>query len=386
MKTLTIEYSDSSAALPRLKSTWLKWTLGVILGLMGGFLMVSQFWQTGEAIGWAVLSSGFMIYQLVFLRLNLRTNRAADEANLNPNFGWANWFSIVRGLLLALLFGFAAGPWPVGWLAWVPGMLYLVASIMDFSDGFIARITNQETILGERLDMSLDGMGVLAGTWVAIHYGQLPVWFLLVGLARYFFLLGGWLVERSGTPLRPLKPNPYRRAMAGTQMGFIPVVLLPIYYPPVTSVAAILFAAPFLVNFLSDWLWVSGFSTTHFAFNMKLSNSQTAWIKLYVPLFFRFVLAVLLLCSFFGKLTMGWIRAGLLVALAGISFGLAGRVMALAVVLLTGLLLKQSPSMWLYWLQLTFGTAVFFNGTGPFSVWVPENWLIHQRAGEKDQS
>ena len=209
--------------------------------------MVSQVWQTKEAIGWAVLSSGLMIYQLIFLRLNLSANHTADQANLCPNLGWANWFSMIRGLLLALLLGFLAGPWPVGWLAWVPGILYLVASIMDYFDGVIARITQQETILGERLDMSLDGMGVLAGSLVAIHYGQLPVWFLLVGLARYFFLCGGWLVERSGKTLRPLKPNPFRRAMAGTQMGFIAVVLLPIFFPPVTSVAAVFFAAPFLL-------------------------------------------------------------------------------------------------------------------------------------------
>jgi len=386
MEGMTSIYSDGLDALPRLKSTWLKWSLGVTLVLIGGFLMVSQVWQTNQAIGWAVLSGGFMIYQLVFLRLNLNANRAADQANLHANLGWANWFSMIRGLLLALLFGFAAGPWSIGWLAWVPGMLYLVASIMDFFDGYIARMTQQETILGERLDMSLDGMGVLAGSWVAIHYGQLPVWFLLVGLARYLFLFGGWLVERGGTPLRPLKPNPFRRAMAGTQMGFIAVVLLPIFYPPVTSVAAMFFAAPFLMNFLSDWLWVSGFSKTHFAFKLKVSSSQAACIKKFMPLFFRFGLAGLMVWSLSGQLPIGWIRLGLLAALAGVSFGVAGRVMALGVVLLTGLLLKQSPSMWLYWLQLTFGTAVFFSGTGSFSVWVPENWFIYHRAGEKGQS
>ena len=79
-----------------------------------------------------------------------------------------------------------------------------------------------------------------------------------------------------------------------------------------------------------------------------------------MPLFFRFVLDVLMFWSLSGQFTMGWIRVGLLAALAGVSFGVAGRFMALVVVLLTGLLLKQSPSKWLYWLQLIFGTAVFF--------------------------
>ncbi|MEZ4717647.1 MAG: CDP-alcohol phosphatidyltransferase family protein [Caldilineaceae bacterium] len=54
----------------------------------------------------------------------------------------------------------------------------------------MARITNHSTKLGEMLDMEYDVIGIFAAVLLAISYGQLPVWYLGIGLARRFFWPG----------------------------------------------------------------------------------------------------------------------------------------------------------------------------------------------------
>jgi CDP-diacylglycerol--glycerol-3-phosphate 3-phosphatidyltransferase len=299
---------------------------------------------------------------------------------IERGLGLANWLSVIRGALIALLFGFVAAPWPEGWRAWLPGILYVTASLMDFADGYAARRMQRESVLGEKLDMNLDGMGILAASLVAIGYGQVPAGYLMVGLARYGFLLGGWLLRRKEIPLRSLRPNPFRRALAGAQMGFIAVVLLPVFFPPVTWVAALFFAAPFVVNFFIDWLWVSGQLSEKLGGELWSFPNLTG-LKRKLPLFFRGLLAIVLVSSLFAASVAGWMRVVLSVALISISLGLAGRSMALVLVLLSGFLLQQMPLSRLFWIQLVLSTAVFFSGTGTFSIWAPEDGLIYQRAG-----
>jgi CDP-diacylglycerol--glycerol-3-phosphate 3-phosphatidyltransferase len=44
--------------------------------------------------------------------------------------------------------------------------------------------------------------------------------------------------------------------MAGLQMVFLGLVLLPLLSPPITHVAAVLILLPFLAGFLLDWQMV----------------------------------------------------------------------------------------------------------------------------------
>ena len=91
---------------------------------------------------------------------------------------------------------------------------------------------------------------MLAACLLLIQYGQAPVWYILVGLARYLFVFGLWLRQKMGLTNYPLPPNRIRRGLAGSQMGFIAVILLPVFTPPATLVAATLFMTPFSIAFL----------------------------------------------------------------------------------------------------------------------------------------
>jgi len=79
-----------------------------------------------------------------------------------------------------------------------------------------------------------------------------------MGCAYYLFEYGLDWRKKLGLPVFQLPAGINRRAWAGFQMGFLVVVLFPVFEPPVTTVAGIAFMLPALVGFLIDWFIVSG--------------------------------------------------------------------------------------------------------------------------------
>ncbi len=145
-----------------------------------------------------------MGFTLTVLRRGLPDNRRRGETALFPRLGLANAVTLLRGCLLGILAGFLLFPRPAGGLAWLPVLVYTAAALTDFVDGFLARVTNQPTLLGERLDIELDSLGALLAVSLAVAYGQLPAWALLMGLARYLFVGGlAWRAWR-GLPVYDL--------------------------------------------------------------------------------------------------------------------------------------------------------------------------------------
>jgi len=199
-----------------------------------------------------------MVYTLAVLRRGLPENRRRGEMTLFPRLGLANAVTLLRGCLMGILAGFLLFPWPDGGLAWLPALIYTAAALTDFVDGYLARVTNQPTLLGERLDIELDSLGALLAVSLAVAYGQLAAWALLMGLARYLFVGGlAWRTWR-GLPVYDLPSSMYGRIVAALFMSFVAVVLWPVLDPAATRFAAIWFALPLAASFGRDWLVVSG--------------------------------------------------------------------------------------------------------------------------------
>lgn len=370
-----------------------EWGIDVFLCalfLLAGFALLSLLWQANYALRWLVISGGICIYHFVFLFRHLKENcLSGGEGAVLPSLGLANQITSARAVMTAALAGFLFSPLPPDWLAWLPGTLYLLSSILDFLDGYTARATHRVTRLGELLDLKWDGAGVLIGAILAIQYGQVPVGYLLVGMARYLFVFGGWLRRIQGLPVYELDPNMLRRALAGTQMGFIAVVLLPVFKPPATQVAAVLFMLPFIIGFLRDWLWVSGQIGRTAEQRAGSMNSVRTVIQIGLPLFLRLALAGLLARVLLIQSSSGESQAAILLvaglALPALLLGAAGRIISLAVLFMSGFGLQVTPLDWGYWLILFFSILLFLFGTGRFSLWKPEEWLIYHRPGEVQQ-
>jgi CDP-diacylglycerol--glycerol-3-phosphate 3-phosphatidyltransferase len=109
--------------------------------------------------------------------------------------------TMARGWLISVLAGsalVAAGkPDPADWIIWLPALLYLAIGCGDFCDGLVARLTRTESLLGKRLDMSMDALGLLVASAAAVFLKRLPPAFLLVGLSYYLFQLGSGLSSLS---------------------------------------------------------------------------------------------------------------------------------------------------------------------------------------------
>jgi CDP-diacylglycerol--glycerol-3-phosphate 3-phosphatidyltransferase len=207
---------------------------------------------------WAAPVALAMGAVLVVLYRSLPDNHRRGETLLFPDLGAANAVTLARGCLLGILAGFLLLPRPPDALAWLPALVYMAAAATDFVDGYLARVTNRSTVLGQRLDIEFDSLGALLAVSLAVSYGQLPLWALLMGLARYLFVAGlAWRRWR-GLPVHDLPGSIHGRIVAALFMSFVAVVLWPALDPAATRFAAIWFALPLAASFGRDWLLVSG--------------------------------------------------------------------------------------------------------------------------------
>ena len=235
---------------------------GIVVALCAMILLLAYVLLdfTGASyIGWWLLTSALVsAYVCGYAWKRLRTNHPSGGGNPFRDLGLANAVTLIRGVLIAMVAGFVCFRHPEGVVLWAPAILYTVAAAMDGLDGKIARATGRVSLLGVSMDMEFDSIGVLAASAVAVRYGRLPVWFLLVGLARYLFLVGTWALERAGRSPRPLPPSAIRRFMAGTMMAFLAVALYPVVPHRLLLAAGIAVFVPFMGGFVRDFLYVTG--------------------------------------------------------------------------------------------------------------------------------
>lgn len=235
-------------------------TLLYIAFIAGSYSILHAMAMPAE-INWLAISTVGAGYVLWYTSRHLHLNHPPNNTDPLPNLGWANSLTLFRGALIAMTLGFSSPNIPRQFL-WFPAIFYTIAATADFFDGYIARATGEVTRLGAALDLHLDGIGVLVASIITVTSGQLPWWYLSVGLARYLFLLGIWLIERGGGKIYPLPPSNLRRTLSGVQMGFLAGALYPIFAPPLTTILGILIFVPFMVGFTRDFLAVAGWIRT----------------------------------------------------------------------------------------------------------------------------
>ncbi len=387
--------------LPPPSLRW-RWALVAVLWLaawLGGYLLLRSQWA--YAGRWAVLAIPLLLYGLWVLWRGLPLNHRAGETAVLPTLGWGNSLTLSRGLAMALLSGFLFSPWPTGGFAWLPMLLYTSASVVDYLDGYVARVTNHATALGAQLDMEFDGLGMLLITLLAVGYGQLPLWYLPLGLARYLFIFGLWWRRQRGLPLYEMTESIHRRIFAGFQMGFMSAVLWPIVPPMGATIAGTLFATATAVSFLRDWLVVSGRLDPASA-GYKRWQRRVVWLtRQALPPLLRGVLlgtAVLLLRTLslppapWVALLADWrlpapgalAAASLvlfIVGLALIGLGVLGRLFSLLLVFPIAFdFISQGPNT-LNGTVLACAITLLLLGTGPFSLWRPEEYFLSRRFG-----
>jgi CDP-diacylglycerol--glycerol-3-phosphate 3-phosphatidyltransferase len=236
---------------------WVALATGVFLLLVGSAVV---FWSrpSMSPLRWILQAALVISYILFILQRKLSLNRRCRDGRLSASLGAANWITLARGGLIAMLAGFWLQPWPGRFnsaeeAGWLPGIIFITATLGDVFDGWVARQTDNQTFLGEYLDTRIDALGILVASFVAVDLGQLPEFYISAGLAWYLLKLAVWLRKRTGRWCGEVKRRGGARFLAGLQMAFLGLVLLPLLSPLFTHVAAPLILVPFLAGFLLDW-------------------------------------------------------------------------------------------------------------------------------------
>lgn len=83
---------------------------------------------------------------------------------------------------------------------WIMNVIFIIASITDKLDGYIARSRNQITTFGKFLDPIADKILVLAAMILLVEMNKLPAWIPIIVLFREFIVSGYRLVavEKGG--------------------------------------------------------------------------------------------------------------------------------------------------------------------------------------------
>lgn len=387
---MALTYADHqpATALARLRRQWLALALFYSALVVLAYLLLSEQWQPPYAARWAMLAGLALAAQLAMLWRRLPENHRPGETALLPTLGLANLLSLLRGLLLGLLAGFLFLPWPPGWLAWAPGILYTAAIVIDLLDGLAARLTNRATRLGAGLDTELDALGILIAPLLGVWYGQLPVWYLLASASRYLFVFGQWTRQRQGKPVYHLPPSATRRPLAGLQMGLISAVLWPILEPPATTIAATLIMAPFLVGFIRDWLVVSGRIDPDSAGYEKAHRQTATLLAHWLPPALRFALVALVtglaLGIWPGATALALFGPLELALLALVALGVAGRLAAALLLIRVEIGLAQIGFAPGSGPLVAVLCLLMLLGSGAFSIWQPEERILTHRLGDRD--
>ena len=124
-------------------------------------------------------------------------------------------------MVLMYLSGGEAGMW-----MWLSLAVFIIASLTDFVDGYIARRYNQTTDLGKFLDPLADKLITIAAMVMFCEWGVFPAWALMLVLTREFAVTGLRLIAvQKGTVIAAGRSGKVKTA--STMVGLCAMMALP---------------------------------------------------------------------------------------------------------------------------------------------------------------
>ena len=124
-------------------------------------------------------------------------------------------------LVLMYLSGGQANVW-----MWCSLAVFMIASLTDFIDGYIARKYNQVSDFGKFLDPLADKLLVIAAMAMFCEWGVFPAWALMIVLTREFAVTGLRLVAApKGTVIAAGKSGKFKTA--STMIGLCVMMAFP---------------------------------------------------------------------------------------------------------------------------------------------------------------
>jgi len=167
------------------------------------------------------------------------------RAALGGGFGWANRITLLRALLVAVLFGCLLAPERRDIIAG----LAVIAVLSDAVDGWLARRLGVASEFGARFDMETDAALGLVLSLMLVALQIAGPWVLIVGAARYVFVAAGRILPALR---RPLPPRAGRRVAAALVMVCLGAATLPFIALPLATALAVAATAITIASFGID--------------------------------------------------------------------------------------------------------------------------------------
>lgn len=112
-------------------------------------------------------------------------------------FNLPNILASLRILLAPVMFWIILNPefftdngWHITWNYYFASLLFVLASVTDFFDGYIARQWDQMTLLGAVIDPLADKMLTLAAFLGLMMIGEASAWAIYIIIVRELFITG----------------------------------------------------------------------------------------------------------------------------------------------------------------------------------------------------
>lgn len=105
-----------------------------------------------------------------------------------------NKLTVLRVIMIPFFVLFMLTGWGGAANKWICLILFVVASLTDFLDGYIARRDNLVTNFGKFMDPLADKLLVCSAMICLIPLGRIPAWIVIIIIAREFIISGFRLV------------------------------------------------------------------------------------------------------------------------------------------------------------------------------------------------
>ena len=194
-----------------------------------------------------------LVATAVFAGLVTAVVWVAGDEHQHARFGPANYVTMVRAILVALVAGVIGRP-ATPEVLWAVVALAVVIGALDGLDGWLARRTGLASTFGARFDMETDALLILILSVLVWQHEKAGAWVLLCGLMRYGFVAAGWRLSWLAQPL----PSTWRgKAVAVGQVIGLSVALAPVVPAPLSAVVAGATLAALAWSFAIDIRWLS---------------------------------------------------------------------------------------------------------------------------------
>ncbi len=169
----------------------------------------------------------------------------------HSSLGLCNTTTLLRAAFVAFLFGtlFFTGE-VSGWLVFAVGAL---AFALDGLDGWLARRSGLQSDFGAQFDMETDAaLGAVLVLWVILSE-TVPAYVLILGFARYAFVMAGWVWPKLR---QELPPSLRRKAICVVQIATLVLLVFPLTPDGVLVPLALTASAALCYSFGADIRWL----------------------------------------------------------------------------------------------------------------------------------